>query len=295
MASQHPRGSLSPRFPADYIAPTSDRVARPYTTNLNTAHYISVHSHMSPASLHMPSINPHPGNAGYRREPRPTAEDNTQPRFELFLLGEGEKKVTEEADTRKFSNLSSSKPADTCYFYTNSPISRRSPLSMTDSEDILLVPIRLHLTSLRKFSKRFFPLLIHDASSIQVSPHHRSSPSTRKITLSEIFSARDFYNRYTSDLPATKCPIHLSGKSIPTRFFRYQTFPLTLLLTSKFELRVQTDGTLTPRAALIQCCKDLVNDLSILSREFTKEFELRKMVGDGSKADEKKDDKRAGK
>ncbi len=45
----------------------------------------------------------------------------------------------------------------------------------------------------------------------------------------------------------------------------------------------------------MQSCKDLVNDLSILSREFTKEFELRKMVGDGVKADEKKDDKRVGK
>ena len=40
---------------------------------------------------------------GYSRESKPTAEDNVQPRFELFLLGEGEKKVTEEADTRKFS------------------------------------------------------------------------------------------------------------------------------------------------------------------------------------------------
>lgn len=29
------------------------------------------------------------------------AEDNTADRFELFLLGDGEKKVTEEADTRK--------------------------------------------------------------------------------------------------------------------------------------------------------------------------------------------------
>lgn len=51
----------------------------------------------------MSSMNPIAGNAGYCRESRPTAEDNTQPRFELFLLGEGEKKVTEEADTRKFS------------------------------------------------------------------------------------------------------------------------------------------------------------------------------------------------
>ena len=44
----------------------------------------------------------------------------------------------------------------------------------------------------------------------------------------------------------------------------------------------------------MQCCKDLVNDLSILNREFIKEYELRKMVGDGAKADEKKDDKRPG-
>lgn len=37
----------------------------------------------------------------------------------------------------------------------------------------------------------------------------------------------------------------------------------------------------------MQACKDLVSDLSILSREFTKEWELRKMVGDGGRTDEK--------
>ena len=56
---------------------------------------------------------------------------------------------------------------------------------------------------------------------------------------------------------------------------------------SVFELRIQTDGTITPRAALQQTCRELVNDLSILSREFTKEWELRKMVGDGTKGDDK--------
>lgn len=122
MASQHPRGSLSPRLPTDYIAPFNEHVTRPYATNLGTAQHTSVHSHMSPASLHMSSMNLSPDNAGYRREPKATAEDNTQPRFELFLLGEGEKKVTEEADTRKFSYLSSSKPATTCCFYMNSSI-----------------------------------------------------------------------------------------------------------------------------------------------------------------------------
>lgn len=35
--------------------------------------------------------------------------------------------------------------------------------------------------------------------------------------------------------------------------------------------------------AVIQACKDLISDLNILNREFTKEWELRKMVRDRSK------------
>ena len=38
---------------------------------------------------------------GGHREPKPGAEDNVQPRFELFLLADGEKKVIEEPDTRE--------------------------------------------------------------------------------------------------------------------------------------------------------------------------------------------------
>ena len=44
----------------------------------------------------------------------------------------------------------------------------------------------------------------------------------------------------------------------------------------------------------MQACKDLINDLNILSREFTKEWELRKMVGDGAKLDDKGDRLRNG-
>lgn len=50
-------------------------------------------------------------------------------------------------------------------------------------------------------------------------------------------------------------------------------------LFATFELRVQTDGEITPKEALATCCKGIVSDLGQLSREFTKEFELRKMVG----------------
>lgn len=54
------------------------------------------------------------------------------------------------------------------------------------------------------------------------------------------------------------------------------------LQNRRFILRVQTDGTVTPRAAVIQSCRDLVHDFALLNQEFTKEWELRKMVGDSS-------------
>ena len=55
-----------------------------------------------------------------------------------------------------------------------------------------------------------------------------------------------------------------------------------LILSSTFELRVGTDGNITPRAAVVQACRDLVTDLATLAREFTKEYELRKMVSEGA-------------
>lgn len=42
-------------------------------------------------------------------------------------------------------------------------------------------------------------------------------------------------------------------------------------------------GEITPKEAVLNACKGLVADLETLSREFTKEYELRKMVsGDGT-------------
>ena len=46
-----------------------------------------------------------------------------------------------------------------------------------------------------------------------------------------------------------------------------------------FELRVQTDGEITPREAVVAACRDLVAELAALDREFKREYELRKMVG----------------
>jgi DNA-directed RNA polymerase II subunit RPB11 len=61
------------------------------------------------------------------------------------------------------------------------------------------------------------------------------------------------------------------------------TFPVPHPLFATLELRIQTDGELTPKEAVVAACKGLVGDLETLSREFTKEYELRKMVsGDGA-------------
>ncbi|CAL3963220.1 hypothetical protein PZA11_000904 [Diplocarpon coronariae] len=119
---------------------------------------------------------------------------NAPDRFELFLLGDGEKKVSEASDTRT---------SDSSVFTFN-------------KEDHTLANIlRAHLLK---------------------DPH-----------------------------------VMFAGYKIPHPLF------------AKFELRIQTDGSISPKEALVNCCKALVGDMEILSREFTKEYELRKMVsGDGA-------------
>ncbi|KIN03804.1 hypothetical protein OIDMADRAFT_18034 [Oidiodendron maius Zn] len=123
---------------------------------------------------------------------------NAPDRFELFLLADGEKKVTETADTRT----------------PNSSI-----FTFNKEDHTLANMLRAHLLK---------------------DPH-----------------------------------VIFSGYKIPHPLF------------ATFELRVQTDGEVTPKEALVNCCKNLVNDLEILSREFTKEYELRKMVSGDVNAGEK--------
>ena len=46
-------------------------------------------------------------------------------------------------------------------------------------------------------------------------------------------------------------------------------------------MRVQTDGSITPKEAVVAVCKELVASLGQLGREFTREYELRRMVTAG--------------
>ncbi|KAM0701472.1 hypothetical protein Q7P35_011834 [Cladosporium inversicolor] len=49
-------------------------------------------------------------------------------------------------------------------------------------------------------------------------------------------------------------------------------------LFATFQLRIHTDGEVTPKAAIIKACGELITELQELDQEFTKEFELKKMA-----------------
>ncbi|KAI9856170.1 MAG: DNA-directed RNA polymerase II core subunit [Vezdaea acicularis] len=131
---------------------------------------------------------------------RSSMETNTPDRFELFLLQEGQKKVTEEPDTRI--------PNSTLFTF--------------NAED---------------------------------------------HTLGNLLRARLLRNDVVT----------FAGYRVPHP------------LTATFELRVQTDGSITPKQALTQACREIVQDLSALGTQFTREWELKKQemandAGNGGEA-----------
>ncbi|EXJ96309.1 hypothetical protein A1O1_01435 [Capronia coronata CBS 617.96] len=50
-------------------------------------------------------------------------------------------------------------------------------------------------------------------------------------------------------------------------------------LFARFELRVQTDGEISPKEALVASSSEIIRDFETLKTNFTREYELRKMVG----------------
>lgn len=76
---------------------------------------------------------------------------------------------------------------------------------------------------------------------------------------------------------------HTLGNLLRTRLLKtehviFAAYRVPHPLTPNFQLRVQTDGEVTPRDAVVTASQALIKDLGILSREFTKEYELRKMA-----------------
>lgn len=147
-------------------------------------------------------------------------------RFELFLLGDGEKKITWVPETRKQCN-----PTHT--------------------------PFLLHLAHI---------LLKREAIADTHDPPSTGVPNAAVFTLNK------------EDHTIGNLLRHYLIKS-PNVLFAAYKIPHPLFAT--FELRVQTDGELSPKDAVIKACADCVQDLQRLDQEFTKEWELKKIAGQG--------------
>jgi len=65
----------------------------------------------------------------------------------------------------------------------------------------------------------------------------------------------------------------------PDILFAAYKIPHPLFAT--FELRVQTNGDITPKDAVVRACTEIISDLGKLDQEFTKEWELKKIAGQG--------------
>ncbi|KAF2405460.1 DNA-directed RNA polymerase II subunit RPB11a [Trichodelitschia bisporula] len=79
---------------------------------------------------------------------------------------------------------------------------------------------------------------------------------------------------------------HTLGNLISSRLLKYPfitfcAYHVPHPLIPQFILRVSTDGSIAPKEAVLTACRDIVHDLDILSREFTKEWELKKIANTG--------------
>lgn len=76
----------------------------------------------------------------------------------------------------------------------------------------------------------------------------------------------------------------LRAKLAKTKDILFSAYKVPHPLFASFELRVQTDGSITPKDAVIRACGELIQELQRLDQEFTKEWELKKIAGQGRDA-----------
>lgn len=73
----------------------------------------------------------------------------------------------------------------------------------------------------------------------------------------------------------------LRAKLVKSPHVTFAAYQVPHPLFAVFKLRVQTDGEVSPKEAVVQACRDLVAELQQLDQEFTKEWELKKISGTG--------------
>ncbi|KAJ4370577.1 DNA-directed RNA polymerase II core subunit [Neocucurbitaria cava] len=79
---------------------------------------------------------------------------------------------------------------------------------------------------------------------------------------------------------------HTLGNLLSQRLLKYDyivfaAYKVPHPLFATFELRVQTDGSIAPKDAIIRACKDIVQDLQRLNDSFQQEWLGKKIVSEG--------------
>jgi len=79
---------------------------------------------------------------------------------------------------------------------------------------------------------------------------------------------------------------HTLGNLLSQRLLKYDyimfaAYKVPHPLFATFELRVQTDGSITPKDAIIRTCRDVVQDLQRLNDSFQQEWLGKKIVSEG--------------
>lgn len=70
----------------------------------------------------------------------------------------------------------------------------------------------------------------------------------------------------------------LSSRLHEYSYVKFSAYIVAHPLVPNFDLRISTDGTVSPKDALLKAARDIMLDLDIFSREFTKEVELKKIA-----------------
>lgn len=75
--------------------------------------------------------------------------------------------------------------------------------------------------------------------------------------------------------------IRVNTAAILNSHTRSPFFPVAHPNVPELFIRVQTDGTITPRDVFTSVCEKLINQLEMLHQEFTREWELRRITNTG--------------
>jgi len=73
----------------------------------------------------------------------------------------------------------------------------------------------------------------------------------------------------------------ISQRLLKAPYITFSAYKVPHPLFATFELRVSTDGSVTPKDAIIKCCREVVQDLEDLKRSFQTEWLGKKIVSEG--------------